>query len=395
MPRHPFITKVSLKNYRSIASCEFTLGPLTLLVGANGAGKSNALDALRLVADGLNSSLDHALRERGGVHEVRRRSSGHPTHFGIRLEFCLEEGRQGHFAFEVSAKPQGEFAVKRESCQVGAAFYEVREGTVSKTSAPVPPPASADRLYLVNAAGLPEFRPVFDALAHMGFYNLNPVEMRKFRVPDKGDLLSRDGGNLASVTARLARSQAHDLKTRIEEYLERVVPGIEGFEHRNVGPLETVEFRQRIAGARDPWQFYAINMSDGTLRAAGILVALFQSGATDLVRLVGIEEPETALHPAAAGVLRDCLLEASRDVQVIATSHSADLLDDYSIPAEAIRAVESTDGTTIVSDVDQASREALRDRLFTAGELLRQGQLAPDRTLVPKSPQLRLFDDDL
>jgi predicted ATPase len=389
-----FIHRVALRNYRSIGSCDISLGPLTFFVGLNGAGKSNFLDALRLISDGLNTSLDHALRERGGIQEVRRRSSGHPTHFGIRVEFTLSAERRGSFAFEVSAKPHGEFAVKREECRVGEAFYAVREGQVTGTSAPVAPPASADRLYLVNAAGLPEFRPVFDALAHMGFYNLNPAQIRSLQGPDKGDLLARDGRNLASVTARLERADAQALKRRIEEYLGRVVPGIAGFEHKAVGHMETVEFRQTVETAAAPWRFPAINMSDGTLRAAAILVALFQFGATEAVRLIGIEEPETALHPAAAGVLRDCIFEASRNVQVLATSHSADLLDDSRVPAEAIRAVEAQDGSTLISELDEASRGALRDHLYTAGELLRLNQLGPDYTRIPKGAQLDLFGEN-
>ena len=82
-----FLKRVVLRNYKSIAVCSVKLGPLTFLVGPNGAGKSNFLDALRLVTESLDTSLEHALRERGGIEEVRRRSSGHPTHFGIRLEF--------------------------------------------------------------------------------------------------------------------------------------------------------------------------------------------------------------------------------------------------------------------------------------------------------------------
>src|SRR5688500_6467134 len=85
-----FISRVVLKNYKSIAACDVRLGPLTFLVGPNGSGKSNFLDALRFVADALSTFLDHAIRERGGINEVRRRSSGHPTHFGIRLEFRLD-----------------------------------------------------------------------------------------------------------------------------------------------------------------------------------------------------------------------------------------------------------------------------------------------------------------
>ena len=158
--------------------------------------------------------------------------------------------------------------------------------------------------------------------------------------------------------------------------------------------METLELRQHVQGASDAWRFPAINMSDGTLRALAILVALFQAGHDPQVPLIGMEEPETALHPAASGVLRDCILEASRSVQVIVTSHSADLLDDPDLPAETIRAVESTGGRTEIGTLDDASRSALKDRLYTAGELLRVGQLAPDRTAFSRGTQLRLFEED-
>src|SRR3954468_7995627 len=62
-----FLRRVVLSNYRSIAACDVRLGPLRFLVGPNGSGKSNFLDALRFVADSLQTSVDHALRERGGI----------------------------------------------------------------------------------------------------------------------------------------------------------------------------------------------------------------------------------------------------------------------------------------------------------------------------------------
>ena len=385
-----FLTRVRLRNYRSIESCDLGLGRLTFLVGANGSGKSNFLDALRLVSDSLRSSLDHALRERGGIQEVRRRSSGHPTHFGVRLDLRLPDGSAGHYAFEIGARPRGEFIVKKEECVVGADSFRVVEGEVEPRAGVVLPPAVSDRLYLVNAAGLPQFRPVFDALSHMGFYNVNPEQIRALQPPDKGELLRRDGGNLASVIARLSPA----VKERVTEYLTRVVPGIVGFEPKRIGHMETIELRQLVEGSSDAWRFPAINMSDGTLRALAILVALFQSGNDQRVLLVGLEEPETALHPAAAGILRDCIVEASRTVQILVTSHSADLLDDPDLPDDTIRAVEATGGRTVIAPLDEASRSVLRDRLYTAGELLRSGQLAPDRTAFLAGQQLRLFGED-
>ena len=99
------ITRVVLKNYKSIARCDVRLGPLMFLVGPNGSGKSNFLDALRFVSDALNTSLDHALRDRGGIQEVRRRSGGHPNHFSISLDFQLADGTAGLYAFRIGAAP--------------------------------------------------------------------------------------------------------------------------------------------------------------------------------------------------------------------------------------------------------------------------------------------------
>lgn len=390
--RVPFLTRVQLRNYRSIAACDVRLGPLTFLVGPNGSGKSNFLDALRLTTDALRTSLDHALRDRGGVHEVRRRSGGHPTHFGIRLEFQLPDGVLGHFAFEVGARSHGDYAVQKEECVVGAARYLVREGEVITKPTPVAPPGSDDRLYLVNAAGLPEFRPVFDVLSNMGFYNLNPDKIRSLQSPDKGELLARDGFNLSSVLERLETLDDGSTKRRIEEYLSRIVPGLEGVDPKRVGHMETLEFRQHVEGAKVPLRFPAINMSDGTLRALGVLVALLQARVVDRVRVVGIEEPEVALHPAAAGILRDALRDGSRHAQVIVTSHSPDLLDASDVSAEEIVSVVAEQGKTLIAPLDEATRSALKDRLYTAGELLKANQLTPDLEAVPEPKQLQLFE---
>ena len=69
------LTRVVLRNYKSIAACDVQPAQLSFLVGPNGSGKSNFLDALRFIADSLRHSIDHALRERGGINEVRRRDA--------------------------------------------------------------------------------------------------------------------------------------------------------------------------------------------------------------------------------------------------------------------------------------------------------------------------------
>jgi predicted ATPase len=384
------LTRVRLRHYRSIASADVSLGDLLLLVGPNGSGKSNFLDALRLTSESLQTSLDQALRSRGGVAEVRRRSTGHPTHFAIDLEFRGDDV-QGEYGFEVGAVRGGGFRVSREYCDVwfdsrasegerhADARFSVVDGKLGFATEPVMPPVSEQRLYLVAAAGLEAFRPVFDGLAGISVFNLNPDVMRQPQTPDAGELLHRDGANVASVLDRLERSNRGSAnKVRIEEYLQQIVPGMHGVKRSDLGNWETLQFVQDVPGARSPWRFQAQSVSDGTLRALGVLVALF-AGTGGTLSTVGIEEPESALHPAAAGMLLDALRDASERRQVIVTSHSPDLLDRHDFKLSELRAVRSINGETVIGELDRAGALALREDLYTPGELLRTDQLLPAR----------------
>jgi predicted ATPase len=393
--REPFLRRVRLRNYKSVAGCEVELAPLTLLVGRNGAGKSNFLDALRFVKEGLEASLEYAIQSRGGIDEVRRRSTGHPRNFSIDLEFALPGGGSGRYGFEIAARQRGTFAVNNEQAWLSLTrgFFHRKEGQVVEARVSPMPPVVPERLYLVNAAGLPDFRPAFDALLAMGFYNPNPEAIRALQKPDAGELLHRDGGNLASVVARLAaeHSEAAD---RVRAYLATIVPGVTQVERVALGPRETLEFRQEVAGAEHPWKFYAASMSDGTLRALGALVAVAQlTGRAEPVHLVGIEEPETALHPAAAGALMDALREASSQTQILVTTHSPDLLDQIDLERDRLLVVVAEEGTTRIAPADSASLEAVRRHLYTPGELLRMDLLQPDPQDLERQEKLDLFPE--
>jgi predicted ATPase len=393
-----FLKRVRLRNYKSIADCDVRLSPLTYLVGANGSGKSNFLDALHLVRDALSGSLDNAMNERGGLSEVRRRSSGHPTNFGIRLDFCLPNGQDGHYAFTVGALPSGGYEVQKEECSIGGIghgpYFSLEKGRLMSSSESTFPTVTADRLALVSASGLSVFRPAYDALTAMGFYNLNPKLIRELQKPQDGRLLKPAGENVASVIGHLARTNPEAIRI-IEDYLHVVAPMVQGVEREVVGPMESISFKQDMAGAKNPWRFLAQNMSDGTLRALGVLTALFQGNSDHSPSLIGIEEPETALHPGAAAALREALVRASERTQVIVTSHSPDLLDDMSITPDALLVVAAEQGVTRIVPLGQGARAAMRDHLCSAGELLRMNQLQADPSpLESQSPkQSELFGD--
>jgi predicted ATPase len=397
--KSPFIHRVTIRNYKSIAACRVDLGALMFLVGPNGSGKSNFLDAVRFVADALRSSLDHALRDRGTIKEVRRRSGGHPNHFALRFDFTLPSGQAGHYAFRIGAKPAGAYEVQTEECSIHSAdaigsghHFHIRSGKVESASFSPTPATLPDRLFLVAVSGLPEFRPVFDALSRIQVYNLNPREIAAMQRPDPGDMLRRDGSNAASVLQQFPS----DVRERVSSNLSRIVPGVSAAEAKTLGSQETIEFRQTIKGQGHPWRFLAGAMSDGTLRAFGILLAVFQaassrSGSSPPL-LIGLEEPEMALHPAAASVLLSALREGARHCQILVTSHSPDLLDNPDIPTESLLAVDNHDGLTRIGPIDEAGRTVLLQKLFTPGELLRQNQLAPDRNAVSDVSDERQLD---
>lgn len=378
----PFLRRLTLRNYRSVAACRLDFGPATFLVGPNGSGKSNILDSLAFVSDALDTTLESALKRRGGLQEVRRRSSGlgRPNNMAIRLDVTLPDGREGHYAFSVAAKGKGGWEVQQEEAELAGskAFppvnFRVFQGDVQSTSEELRASQAPDRLYLPRVSGVPALEGLYEALLDMAIFKLDPERIGSFQTPLPGRALTPTGDNAASVLAELPAKAKRDLIAT----LARIVPGLKDLKSAPIAELERLEMVHAGADLNKPWTFPGSSMSDGTLRALGILLVLAQiQKKNEGPSLIGLEEPETAIHPAALRVLLGEMLTASSKRQVIVTSHSPELLDSQDIMDDQIVSVEMRDGQTVAGPVDAVGRQMIRDRLFTAGELLRQNQLRP------------------
>lgn len=360
-----FVRRVGIRNYKSIGKADLTLSPLTILVGRNGSGKSNFLDALCFVADGLQTSLDHAVKSRGGATAVCRRDQGASAALSLHLQICLSSGRIADY--DLVLLPRGDkLTVERESLLIRSggeeSFFEVRKDRIARASVEALPPVSEDRLYLAQAARFQLFGEVYESLTSMSFYKLNPDVMRTPHNPEAGEILHRDGSNIEHAIRHLQRINPSRI-SRIQSYLAAMVPDLEEV---------------------SPTKLDLARLSDGTLRALGILVAAAQPSLT----LLGIEEPETGLHPAAAGALMDALREAAVHSQILVTSHSPDLLDQVEPENESFLAVVSQEGMTRIAPLDKASRQAIHEDLYTLGELFRLNQLEPDQQEFAKQAGL-------
>jgi len=394
MASHGRIRLLAIRNFRSIAKAQLRLGDLTILVGPNGAGKSNVLDALRFVSDALSVTPMHALALRGGVGAVRRKGlGGRPNHFTIRLEIELPDERYGVYAFTVGALPKGEFAIDHELCIVhgpGALHrheYEIEKGVFKVAPTGVEPRIARDRLALTIVSAKAEFRRLYDFLAGMKFYNLVPELIRKPQDPDPGLSLHRDGANAAAVVRELRTSNGEFRE--VCEFLEQVVPGMQEVERIPSGTQETLQFRQDVGDAQGrSLTFLPAGISDGTLRVLGILLAIYQRSRPPVL---GIEEPESTVHPAAAEVLFDVIRLGTKWSQVLVTTHSPELIDQKGVKVEELRAVEMERGETVVTEIDDSSKQAIRERLCTPGDLLRNGGMkvsTKEYKSLPDEPNL-------
>ena len=116
---------------------------------------------------------------------------------------------------------------------------------------------------------------------------------------------------------------------------------------------------------------------EGALRALAVLVAVRQLTGADgrPPVLAGLECPEASLHPAAVAAMLGALREASADTQIVAASHSPGLLDGAD--ANEIVATDAQNGDIAIGRIGSADAAAIAGGLFSAGDLMRMGQLAP------------------
>jgi predicted ATPase len=213
----------------------------------------------------------------------------------------------------------------------------------------------------------------------MAFYDPDPEAMRVIRLRESSQRLLPDAANIASMLYLASRTNPQFMEL-IRDQLVRTLHGLHQIRAENLGGYDLMSLRQDVENAQGSWKAQPDQISDGTLRALAVLVALFQ-GRIDkqsATSLVGIEEPETGLHPAAADVLFNALVDASHTTQVLVTTHSTALLDSDDVDVESLLAVVSENGSTVIGPIDDVGRSILRDHLFTVGELLQMEQLRPE-----------------
>ena len=304
----PILRSLILKRFRSIPAEEVTFANPTFLVGQNGSGKSNFVDVFSFLAEAMVSPLQAVFDRRGGISTVRNRTSGvsYPPNLGLSVSLGRLNGdiRAAHYAFEIAALKNYGFEVVREQCVIersrGTRDWFDRnkksKQNFRSSQGKLEPALEPNALVLPLVGGDARFNAVFRFLSSMRVYSIEPSKLREMQEPDSGSNLRSDGSNAASVLEEIRR-QSQPNWERVCELLESVVPKTTKVQAKKHGNKLSLEFTQQW-GEKKRLKFESFSMSDGTLRALGLLTAVFQHPTPSLIV---IEEPEATIHPGAFG----------------------------------------------------------------------------------------------
>ena len=199
---HPLITRLRVKNYRSLADVDLTLKPLTVFVGENGTGKSNLIDVLRFVRDALRDGFGKACVMRGGFSELHCWFTDLDESISIALDFEGSEFK-GEYGFSFGQEDGHQVTITKERLSVtfyanlGHQEFEASQGILVSQKG-LSAQASPKSLILSQLCD-PRLIKVRDFLAKMNFYDLSPAEIRKPQKALNPFPLAETGENLASA----------------------------------------------------------------------------------------------------------------------------------------------------------------------------------------------------
>lgn len=354
-----------------------TLAPFVAVVGQNGSGKSNFADALVFLRD-ISFDASAAITSRGGITSVRRWSKSKPYDVSIELRVApTEEDLDEHYvmhSFTIASGNEGAWRFKRECIRYvveGSGGWSIdrnnNETTVRGMAVPVghPPETVSAMLFARQLAKLPSaFRA---GLFGVRRYRFNPDGMRQPQLVTESGRLSETGDNLATAVLRLREAPGLGF-TQVLASMKRIIPGLRDIRPIAAGRHQLIEFEQEQASGTAT--FSASEVSEGALRALGVIVAAKQMVKNELLI---IEEPEANIHAGAAGLVFDVLKDASRKGAVLITTHSPELLD--AARDEDILVCSYRDGVTELGPLDDGQRALVRKGLFSLAELMRSEPL--------------------
>ncbi|MDA8190050.1 MAG: AAA family ATPase [Acidiferrobacter thiooxydans] len=325
------VRSLTVTGYKSIRKLSnFQLRDLNVLIGANGAGKSNFIGLFRLLNEIYEQRLQLFVQTQGGPDSV--------LHFGrqvtdrLHAEFFFANNG---YAFDLVPTNDNRLIFEREVSIFQGVLFSSQPRAILGTG--------HDESKLKDAKD--KYSPyVRESVSSWRVYHFHDTSERakvKQKHATNDNLrLKPDAANLAAYI-RMLREQHEETYRRIVETIRLVAPFFDNFVHRPGNP-ETVELEWTQVGHDTPLKAHML--SDGTLRFICLTTLLLQP-VNLLPHTILIDEPELGLHPYAITILAEMFRQVSEERQLIVSSQSVELINE--LDAEDVVVVDQEDAASM------------------------------------------------
>lgn len=334
------IIKLQLKNWKNFTDVDVKLSKRTFIVGANASGKSNLLDSLRFLHDisKLGGGLAKALSDRGGMKKIRSLSARNQPQVEIKVDLeDVVNNKNVIWSYHISLIQESRGAhrilIDKEVVKRNGKIILNRPDSDDKKD---PLRLTQTGLEQINVNS--EFRELYTFFQEISYSQLIPQIIRQPELFFDTNVKMGDDSYGFHFMEKIIKTPANQRATRlkkIEQALRIAVPQLSNLtetrDENGVPHLEALyEHWRPNAGKQQESQF-----SDGTIRLIGLLWSILDGRS-----LILLEEPELSLHPGIIRKIPQIITNLSKrkgkDIQILVSTHSPDLLSDGSITAGEI-----------------------------------------------------------
>jgi len=359
------LKSIHISGWKSIRTIDglIGLGPLNVLIGANGSGKSNFISFFTFMRELLDEKLRVFVRRSVGANSLLYRGVKTTKRLSGLMHFQSDD-RDYTFRFQLIPDESDSLIFVEE-----LVYGYKSDGSIAKFDGGLLDSTSSDesRLKLKAELGDPTAKMLYDLLSGYRVYHFHDTSsstgMRRASEIAGNHELAPDAGNLASMLY-LYKMKYPLVYRRIVTTIRKVLPGFDDF---FLIPEELSPESIRLDW-RQTWSDYLLHpyqISDGSLRAMAMITLLMQPEER-YPSIIVLDEPELGLHPHAIEIIAGLIRSASLKTQLIVATQSPALLDHFD--PEEIIVVDSLDGE---SKFSRLSSEHLKDWLdrYSIGEL--------------------------
>ena len=293
----------------------------------------------------------------------------------FRIIFPGNRKTQVVYGFEIKDKSEDDSPHVRECFISSKETTFRREDDNYEGKAGVSPPAGNLILPLI-ARSDSLWEHILNTIRNLRAYELSPAHMAAAPEIGERSTLARDGANAGDVLKAVEGGADHRW---VVDRLGTITEGIVDVHAEALLGRRVLRFIQRLESGE--LNFDAQQVSQGTLRSLGVLLALKQRPTPSVVL---IDEIENSVHPSALAVLLDAALAGSDDTRVVLTSHSPEVLSHPAVTGERVRVVEWRDGVSRIFRLSSETQESVSE-IDTVGWMLRSNALwtAPEPEIPP------------